>query len=479
MRIGVITTSYPRSDGDHAGNFVAAHVAALRATGHQVDVIGAHTIASELFYRGGAPDELERGGIRSYLAAARFSAALTREVARRANDWDLVIAHWLAPSALAAVIGTSGPAMTLSALDDRGGLAASSSALDDHGGLGASARAGGRMAAARLSALLARIGLAPPMLASCATRRALPILAIAHGGDVHTLRRLGLLAPTLYALRARDVRLAFVSSELREVARAAAPRLASWLDTAITQPMGIDVARFAALRATAAAPPLLAAKRVLVVGRLVPVKGVDVAIAAMKIATTDAELVIAGDGPERSRLEALAGTSSALTAAARVSSSSTSVRRSIAFAGSVDETTRDRLLAETDCVVIPSRVLPNGRSEGTPMIALEALAAGVPVIAAAVGGLRELPGITRVRPDDPRALAAAIDRVLRSRSVSSDPEIVSPTPLATLDWTHVSARLLEHAIGRRESVTTRSDTANSGSPVPLCETDDTSGRRTA
>src|SRR6185503_18937354 len=106
MRIGVVTASYPRVAGEHAGNFVASHVEALRAAGHAVDVIGAHTIASPLFYGAGAPDELERGGLAMYAAAARFSLQLTREVARRANEWDLVIAHWLAPSALAAVIGT-------------------------------------------------------------------------------------------------------------------------------------------------------------------------------------------------------------------------------------------------------------------------------------------------------------------------------------------------------------------------------------
>jgi hypothetical protein len=76
MRIGVVTTSYPRVPGEAAGSFVAAHVAALRAEGHDVDVIGAHTIASSLFYGAGAPDELERNRVRGYLAAARFSIEL-------------------------------------------------------------------------------------------------------------------------------------------------------------------------------------------------------------------------------------------------------------------------------------------------------------------------------------------------------------------------------------------------------------------
>ena len=56
-------------------------------------------------------------------------------------------------------------------------------------------------------------------------------------------------------------------------------------------------------------------------------------------------------------------------------------------------------------------MLPNGRTEGSPLVALEALAAGVPVIASRVGGLADLP-ITLVPPDDPVALARAIDRTL-------------------------------------------------------------------
>lgn len=353
MRIGVVTASYPRHEGDAAGNFVGAHVAAMRALGHTVDVVGAHTIASSLFYRGGAPDALERGGIRTYFAAAAFTARLTTAVAR--GDWDLLVAHWLVPSALAAV-----PSRT-------------------------------------------------------------PLLAIAHGGDIHTLRRLRLLAPALHVLRARNARLVFVSEELRGIAREAAPRLASYLDDALVQPMGLDVSRFAAIDRQPRP------RTIVVVSRLVPVKGVDVAIAAQHLLRAPAHLVIAGDGPERASLERLAA----------VQRSTTGRTGETTFVGAVDAARRDQLLRDAAVVVIPSRVLPNGRSEGTPMIALEALAAGVPVIASAVGGLAELPGIIRVRPDDPRALAIAIDRAL-------DAPQPARVDFSHLDWRHVAARLLEH-----------------------------------
>jgi glycosyltransferase involved in cell wall biosynthesis len=351
VRIGVVTTSYPRRPGDPAGSFVAAHVEAMRALGHAVDVIGAHQIASTLFDGHGAPEQLERG--RGYLRGALFTARLTAAVTRRARDWDLIVAHWLVPA-----------------------------------------------------------------LAALPARR--PLLAIAHGGDVHTLRRLHLLAPTLRLLRARGAKLAFVSEELRALANAR---------DALVQPMGIDVAHFAALRPAPTTPPTI-----LVVGRLVPIKGVDVALAAFGHLRTPARLVIAGDGPERARLarDAPAG---------------------VTFVGAVDARERDALLAQASVVVVPSRVLASGRSEGTPMIALEALAAGVPVVASAVGGLAALSGAIRVRPDAPRALAAAIDRVLASPPRSEDlRESVAP-----LAWPDVALRLLEHAgCATAESNTRRS-----------------------
>jgi glycosyltransferase involved in cell wall biosynthesis len=110
----------------------------------------------------------------------------------------------------------------------------------------------------------------------------------------------------------------------------------------------------------------------------------------------------------------------------------------VTFLGAVDTRRRDELLGRASVVVVPSRILPNGRSEGTPLIALEALAAGVPVVASAVGGLREVRSLSLVRPDDPRQLAAAIEGVLAHPP--------SPAALrgsvADLGWPDVAARLL-------------------------------------
>jgi glycosyltransferase involved in cell wall biosynthesis len=351
--VGVVTTSYPRFTGDPAGSFVAGHVAALRALGYEVDVVAAgdatpdapdptaHRIGgSRLFYQGGAPDQLEATPVRSLVDAAAFTARLTAAVTRRAKPWDSIVAHWLAPSAIAALPANK------------------------------------------------------------------PLLAIAHGGDVHALRARGLLGPVLRLLRARGARIVFVSSQLRELARREVPTL-----EAEVQPMGLDVARFAAIpRAPTAIPT------VLVVARLVPIKGVDVAITAFAHVTTRARLVIAGDGPNRTLLRRAPN---------------------VELVGEVDATERDRWLGRASVVVVPSRILKNGRTEGAPLIALEALAAGVPVVASAVGGLVELP-VTHVPPEDPRALAAAIDHALATPAAAA----ALRASVAAFDWGVIAPRLV-------------------------------------
>ncbi len=95
MRIGVLTTSYPRDDDDPAGGFVAGFARWLAATGAEVEVIAADA-RRPLFYRGGAPAAL-RG--RGWLGAAAFSSTLLRTAAARAARWDAIVSHWLVPSA--------------------------------------------------------------------------------------------------------------------------------------------------------------------------------------------------------------------------------------------------------------------------------------------------------------------------------------------------------------------------------------------
>ena len=129
------------------------------------------------------------------------------------------------------------------------------------------------------------------------------------------------------------------------------------------------------------------------VSRLDPVKGVRFLIQAL--ARLDGvHLAIAGDGPERAALEALA---ERLGVAGRV--------HWLGQRGDVQ-----RLLPAFDLFVQPSL------HEGLPNTVLEAMAAGLPVVATGVGGTPEavVDGVTGllVRPGDPEPLARAISRLL-------------------------------------------------------------------
>ncbi len=129
----------------------------------------------------------------------------------------------------------------------------------------------------------------------------------------------------------------------------------------------------------------------LVVSRLAPEKGVDVAIEACRL--TGLPLVIAGDGPELDALRRLAGAGD------------------VRFAGHVDATELARLRANASIAIVPSR-----SAETFGMAAAEALACGLPVAASRVGALPELIDEASLSPaGDPAALAETIVSVLGDR----------------------------------------------------------------
>lgn len=132
-------------------------------------------------------------------------------------------------------------------------------------------------------------------------------------------------------------------------------------------------------------------------GRLSAEKGVDVLIEAISMTGTGACLDIAGDGPERARLEAL--------------TSRHAMDSRITFHGRLPKPELTRLINRSTASVVPSRW-----HENQPMSVLESFAAGVPVIATSLGGLPEMvrDGIDGwvIPPEDPVALARAIDSAL-------------------------------------------------------------------
>lgn len=132
------------------------------------------------------------------------------------------------------------------------------------------------------------------------------------------------------------------------------------------------------------------------VGRLSHEKGADIAIEALALlGDLPVMLSLVGGGPEEPRLRERA---EALGIASRIT-----------WHGIVPDAAR--LYAAFDLLVHSSR------TEGTPIVLLEAMAASIPIVATAVGGVPDLLGPREallVPPDDPAALAAAIRETLRT-----------------------------------------------------------------
>jgi glycosyltransferase involved in cell wall biosynthesis len=180
------------------------------------------------------------------------------------------------------------------------------------------------------------------------------------------------------------------------------------------------------IRRFIATPPDRPQGHALVVSRLAPEKGIDLAIEACRIAGL--ELVVAGEGPERPRLEQLA-------AAGRTGGPAGRVR----FVGQIDDAALVALRASASVAVVPSR-----SAETFGLAAAEAMAAGLPVAATSVGALPELvPGDWLAPAGDALSLAAVISRLHADRTAGAQalararaltaPDVVAPALAAVYE----------------------------------------------
>ena len=182
-------------------------------------------------------------------------------------------------------------------------------------------------------------------------------------------------------------------------------------------PCGIDPALFGTADPTASArpgasavPPRRAGRRVVVVSRLVPRKGIDDVIVALT-RLPDTELLVAG-GPPSSAIHADPEARRLRDLAERMG-----VGDRARLLGGVARTDVPALLGSADVVACVPWYEPFG------IVPLEAMACGVPVVGTAVGGLLDsvVHGRTGllVPPHDPAAVATAIGRLLDDPSLRS------------------------------------------------------------
>jgi glycosyltransferase involved in cell wall biosynthesis len=166
------------------------------------------------------------------------------------------------------------------------------------------------------------------------------------------------------------------------------------------------------------------------VGRMVPVKGLDVLMAAMadpSLATIRPLLVLVGDGPERARLMARAA--------------SLGLADQVRWVGRVAHADLPDWYRAADLQVLASH------SEGVPNVLLEGLACGTSFVATDVGSVSDLapdPDGMLVPPGDSSALAAGIARSLTQPA----PLGLRPVPDADETAATLGRRLADLAAAR-------------------------------
>ena len=224
----------------------------------------------------------------------------------------------------------------------------------------------------------------------------IPVVTYCRGSDIHSIAQNRLQGRLIaWSLRLAD-RVFSVSGALKRdvVALGVDPDHVSVIFNGIEPdrftPMSIEEARG---RLSLDAGVRLA----VCVSRLSAEKGIDVLVeAAARVKTPDFRLVLVGDGPMRAQLEDQA--------------QSLGIEDRVVFAGDQPHDDVPVWVAAGDVFVLGSR------KEGYPNAVVESLACGRPVVATRVGGVPEI--ITSdalglvVDPEDPEALAAALDEAL-------------------------------------------------------------------
>jgi glycogen(starch) synthase len=204
-----------------------------------------------------------------------------------------------------------------------------------------------------------------------------------------------------------------------------------------TIPSGFDTTLFATARGDAF--PDAGRPRIGYVGRLAPQKRVDLLVQAFGRMREPADLVIVGDGPERERVRRLAAASPGADR--------------ITLTGFVQHTAVPTVLASLDLLVLPSAYEEMGS------ILVEAMVAGLPVVASDVGGIPEVvrDGETGllVPPGDAGALATALDRLVADRELRARLATGARARSRGFAWPHLAGQVAAVYDGaRRRDATT-------------------------
>ena len=353
MRALALTHVFPRHEADASAPFLLDWARALRAAGHEVVVVAPHDA--------GLPAQGVVGGVP--VRWVRYGPAALEVLAYRGEMHRLALRGF-------------GPA-TLSAL------------------FGRAAAAVWRLVRAGHPDVVHVHWWMPGMVIARLAPVTVPVVAHLHGTDVGLVEgRPRLRGLARWAL-AGAARVEVASSDLGDRLERATGIVADAVNPMPLPPDRLEPLTDAERVAGDGVP------RILALGRLIPEKGFADLVAACARLDTPVRLRILGEGPEGDRLAALAG---------RPGVEPPSPTRAVALElpGAVPPAALRAEYAAADLVVQPSH------REGFGLVAAEAAALGVPLVATDSGGVRDVlgPDAPLVCVGDVPALAAAIARVL-------------------------------------------------------------------
>lgn len=197
----------------------------------------------------------------------------------------------------------------------------------------------------------------------------------------------------------------------------------------IVLPMGIHISDFASSHSMRSISDNKT--NLLYLGRLSEKKGICYLIQAMKLLVPQMDnlvLYICGEGPLRGELEGLVD--------------NLNLRAQIRFTGYVTPKEKETYLSIADILIVPSIVIESGETEGLPVVVLEGMAAGKPIIASDVSGIGDIIKdgyngflIESKRPD------LIAERVLSLMANKDLQKVISDKALETIeayDWDKIS-----------------------------------------
>jgi teichuronic acid biosynthesis glycosyltransferase TuaC len=276
-------------------------------------------------------------------------------------------------------------------------------------------------------------GIYPPAYLAALNRGRLkvPVVVTSHGGDVNPdnvrLKKAVLRERHCQGLRGADALIA-----ISRYTRAGFEKLCPDAVNIADIPNGVDLRPFAASasRPTDLDPAIKPKEYLLFLGRLRHRKGVDVLLDALARlpASGSVQLVVAGDGEIRAKLEAL--------------TLRLGLSERVRFVGQVSGANKIYLLQNALATVVPSRGW-----EAFGLVVLESHAAGTPVIASDLPGLADnvLDGRTGylVPPNDPELLAWRLRQPLAQPAKARRMGQAARHAVQKLSWAAVAARHVE------------------------------------